>query len=62
MWRAGRCFRWPSAWRARGIPIVFSTGYGAGGLPPEWRGNAVIAKPFDAADLGKALLQTLAGK
>lgn len=45
--------------KARGVPFVFSTGYGEGGLPDEWKGQATIQKPFteDAVRqaLGKAL-------
>jgi CheY-like chemotaxis protein len=37
--------------RARGIPFAFATGYGAGGLPPDWAGIPVLAKPFREADL-----------
>jgi len=32
--------------RNRGIPIVFSTGYGADGLDAEWKTYPVIQKPF----------------
>lgn len=40
---------------ARGLPFVFSTGYGAEGLPERWRGCPVAAKPFDLEDLRRAL-------
>jgi len=39
----------------RGIPIVFATGLGAGGLPPDWQGYCSIQKPMTAATLDKAL-------
>jgi CheY-like chemotaxis protein len=32
--------------RDRGIPIVFSTGYGAEGIGAEWKTCPVIQKPF----------------
>jgi CheY-like chemotaxis protein len=32
--------------RARGIPFIFSTGYGASGLPREFSGHQVMSKPF----------------
>jgi CheY-like chemotaxis protein len=32
---------------ARGLPIIFATGYGAIGLPDEFRGHAALAKPFE---------------
>lgn len=39
----------------RGIPFVFSTGYGAGGIDPPWRDRPVLQKPFSQADLEQAL-------
>lgn len=44
---------------ARGVPFVFSTGYGEGGLPEAWRGRPTIQKPFTEAAVRDALLQTL---
>lgn len=32
--------------RERKIPFVFSTGYGASGLPAEFAGRPVLGKPF----------------
>ncbi len=43
----------------RGIPFVFATGYGAGGLPPEWRARPTLQKPFTAADVTAVLTKTL---
>ncbi len=43
--------------RGRGVPMIFSTGYGAGDLPEESRGAPVLQKPFKATDLSKALGQ-----
>jgi CheY-like chemotaxis protein len=40
----------------RGVPFMFSTGYGTSGLPAEFSGCQVLAKPFSA----KALQETLA--
>lgn len=49
----------------RGIPIVFVTGYEAVSLPPPPPGAldaAVrIAKPFEAAELARGILQALRG-
>ena len=45
---------------ARGAPIVFATGYGAGGLPEAWRGRPTLQKPFNHADVGKALAEAMA--
>ena len=41
--------------RARGIPIIFATGYGAVGLPEGWRQNPVIVKPYTLQDVETAL-------
>ncbi len=40
---------------ARGVRVVFSTGYGRAGLPDEWRGFRVLAKPFRVEQLAEAL-------
>ncbi|MDO7895924.1 response regulator [Pseudomonas citrulli] len=37
--------------RARKIPFLFSTGYGASGVSPEFAGFPVLHKPFSAAEL-----------
>ena len=49
---AGRqVFPIAQALKDRGVPFVFSTGYGEGGLPDEWRGHSTLQKPFtDSAD------------
>lgn len=39
----------------RGIPFLFATGLGAGGLPPEWQGHCSVQKPMTVATLGNAL-------
>ena len=33
--------------RGRGIPVIFSTGYGASALPDRFRTNPILHKPFD---------------
>jgi CheY-like chemotaxis protein len=40
---------------ARGIPMVFSTGYGNAGLEPKWAGRPVLQKPYQLDQLKKAL-------
>ena len=45
----------------RGVPFAFATGYGADGVPPEFAGRPVLAKPFQEFDLGQVLVRTLAG-
>jgi len=42
---------------ARGIPVVFSTGYGASDLPPAWRDRPIVAKPFTTEGLRAALAE-----
>lgn len=46
---------------ARGLPFVFSTGYGEGGLPEAWRGRITLQKPFTEAAVEKALFKALIG-
>lgn len=45
---------------ARGTPIVFSTGYGEGGLTEAWRGRPTLQKPFTEADVKAALAAAVA--
>ena len=47
------------ALKARGVPFVFSTGYGESGLPEHWRGNPTIQKPFTEAAIRDALMKAL---
>lgn len=46
--------------KERGIPFVFATGYGAGGLDPKFAGTLVLAKPFAMADIQSLLQQVSA--
>jgi len=43
--------------RERGIPFVFSTGYGATGIPKEFACYPVLAKPFALSDLQATILR-----
>ena len=45
--------------RDRGVPFVFSTGYGAGGLPEEWQQQPTIQKPFTEAAIRDALANAM---
>lgn len=57
---AGRqVFPVAQALKDRGVPFVFSTGYGEGGLPEEWRGQSTIQKPFTEAAVRDALMQAM---
>ena len=47
------------ALKARGVPFVCSTGYGEGGLPDEWRGQATLQKPFTEAAVRDALMKAM---
>ena len=48
-----------SALDRRNIPFVFATGYGAGGLPEEWRGRPTLQKPFNTGDVAAILTKAL---
>ncbi|MFN3581441.1 MAG: response regulator [Pseudomonas sp.] len=41
----------------RGTPFVFTTGYGAAGLPTEWQGHPVFCKPYNIQELTETLTQ-----
>jgi len=43
------------ALRERGIPFLFTTGYGQQGLPERFANAAVLAKPFRRNDIDVAL-------
>lgn len=48
--------------KERGVPLVFATGYGRAGLPPEWQSHAVIVKPYSLDDIERALTPILTGQ
>lgn len=57
---AGRTvFPVAEALKSRGVPFVFSTGYGEGGLPEHWRGQPTIQKPFTEAAVRDALMKAM---
>lgn len=43
----------------RGVPVVFSTGYGEAGLPERWRGTQALQKPFSESAVRDALLKAV---
>lgn len=47
------------ALKARGVPFVFSTGYGEGSLPEAWRGHTTIQKPFAENAIRRALCKAM---
>jgi len=48
--------------RARGIPFVFATGYGAAGIEPGYDEVGVLKKPFRLDDLKQAMADAAALK
>ncbi len=44
------------------VPFLFATGYGAAGIPEQWRRWPVIQKPFQLKTLVKALDLALVGE
>jgi CheY-like chemotaxis protein len=46
-----RVFPVAEALERLGVPLAFSTGYGEGGLPPEWRGRPTLQKPYSFDDV-----------
>ncbi len=57
---AGRqVFPIAQALKDRGVPFVFSTGYGEGGLPDEWRGQPTLQKPFTESAVRDALMKAM---
>jgi CheY-like chemotaxis protein len=47
--------------QARNRPFVFATGYGAQGLPEEFRNRPTLQKPFQMETLAQVLASTLKG-
>jgi CheY-like chemotaxis protein len=45
--------------RGRGVPFLFSTGYGASGLPEEFAQSPVLHKPFSESELQLKIALTL---
>jgi CheY-like chemotaxis protein len=39
----------------RGLPFVFASGYGQGGVPEPYRGSPVLQKPFQVEALAAAI-------
>ena len=43
----------------RGIPFIFATGYGSGGLKDAYSSRTTLQKPFDTEALGQAIQHAL---
>jgi len=41
--------------RAKGVPFIFATGYGASGIIAEFKDRTILTKPFRGSDLQDAL-------
>ncbi len=54
-----RTFPVAEALKARGVTVVFSTGYGADALGPEWASATVLSKPFQPGDLEAILMRAV---
>lgn len=52
-------FALADALRAKGVPMVFATGYGDSGLRAVDAAAPVLQKPYQAADLARALIQAV---
>lgn len=47
--------------KRRGIPFIFATGYGVGGLAERFSTTPVLQKPFQQRDLARMLIAALEG-
>jgi CheY-like chemotaxis protein len=47
--------------QTRGRPFIFATGYGAQGLPEEYRDRPTLQKPFQMETLAQVIASTLKG-
>jgi CheY-like chemotaxis protein len=43
----------------RGVPFIFATGYGSGGLKEAYAARSTLQKPFNTETLGQAIRQAL---
>jgi len=50
------------ALRARQVPFLFSTGYGADGIPGDFRDVPLLGKPYRRDDIHSALQELLASR
>lgn len=48
------------ALKARGIPVIFSTGYGRNNLPDPFGDGPLLQKPFQQADIDAVIVEALA--
>ena len=43
----------------RGVPLVFSSGYGAHGLPDQWQARPTLPKPFTSEEVAIVLERSI---
>jgi CheY-like chemotaxis protein len=48
--------------RDRGVPFIFATGYGSGGLKKAYSDLPTLQKPFNQESLGRAIVAALSPK
>jgi CheY-like chemotaxis protein len=46
----------------RGVPFIFATGYGSGGLKEAYAARSTLQKPFNTETLGHAIVAALSPK
>jgi CheY-like chemotaxis protein len=46
----------------RGIPFIFTTGYGERGVPQSYRDRPTLQKPYRTEDLGQALADAISNR
>jgi CheY-like chemotaxis protein len=46
----------------RGIPFIFTTGYGERGVPESYRDRPALQKPYRTEDLGRALADAISNR
>ncbi len=58
----GGCYVFPVAeiLRERGVPFVFTTGYGSIGIPDGWEHYPVFTKPYDIGPVTETLSKLVA--
>jgi CheY-like chemotaxis protein len=57
--RGEQSFPAATALRGRGVPFIFTTGYGSAGRGPEFDDVLVVTKPYQLADLEAAIRRAM---
>jgi CheY-like chemotaxis protein len=48
------------ALRARGVPILFATGYGRAGVEPDWQSYQILQKPYTSQEIAEKIQLSVA--